>query len=88
MTKEEYEYIQFRLTEKLPEKRPWQDFMGRAKQKEGYREAVLACKSIISSIYWSQKKLLPTPQMIAEANCDGICHKCSGVKVCWKDIDK
>lgn len=56
MTKEEYDYIQFRLTEKLPENRPWQDFMGRSKQKEGYKEAVLACKSIISEIYHHNRK--------------------------------
>ena len=51
MTKAEYDYIQDRLSEKLPKNRPYQDFLGRSKQKEGYEEAILACKSIIKGIY-------------------------------------
>lgn len=31
------------------------------------------------------KKYAPTAQMIAEADCNGICKTCDGRSVCWRE---
>lgn len=86
MTKIEYENIQSKLDEELNKNKNYKFLVGKSKQEQLCKELVLSLKDVIRNIYFSKYTLIPSAQMIAEADCDGYCNsnRCSGRDICWR----
>ena len=84
MTKKEYKYIQSKLDEELNKDRNYKFLAGKYTQEKLCEELVLSLKDVIRNIYFSKYTLIPSPQMVAEADCDGYCNRCSGRDICWR----